>query len=85
MTIPLYFLLILWGIFVGLTVLLSLINLVHIVHYGFWTFQSALFSFLYYGAVIIILFWLWQQLGQFDFNQPLFIIGLPDLTLPASL
>ena len=85
MTITLWFILILWGIFVGATVLLSLVNLFHILHYGFWTFKSAAFSLFYYGTVIIILFWAWQNLGQFDWNQALFTIGTPNLSLPTSL
>ncbi|KKU11316.1 MAG: hypothetical protein UX17_C0082G0003 [Parcubacteria group bacterium GW2011_GWC2_45_7] len=85
MIIPLWSILILWAIFVGVTVLFSLFNLYHILHYGFWTFQSALFSFLYYGIVIIIIFWTLQQLPQFDWSQPIFTLGRPDLSLPDSL
>ena len=85
MIIPLWTILLLWAIFVGFTVLLSLVNLFHILHYGFWTFKSALFSLFYYGTVAIILFWAWQEIGQFDLSQPLFIIGKPELSLPTSL
>lgn len=85
MIIPLWTILILWCVFVGLIVLLSLFNLFHILHYGFWTFKSALFSFFYYGAVIIILYWAWTQIGQFDWATPLFTIGQPDLSMPTSL
>ena len=84
MIIPLWTILLLWAIFVGFTVLLSLVNLFHILHYGFWTFKSALFSLLYYGTVIIILFWAWQELGQFDLSQPLFTVGKSNFSLPAS-
>lgn len=84
MVIPLWIILILWGIFVGATAILSLVNLFHILHYGFWTFKSALFSLIYYGVVIIILYWAWGELSQFDWNQPLFTIGTPDFSLPTS-
>ena len=85
MAIPLWIILVLWGIFVGFTVLLSLVNLFHILHYGFWTFKSALFSLFYYGTVIIILYWAWLELGNFDWNQTLFTFGLPDFSKPPSL
>lgn len=85
MIIPLWYLLIVWGVFVGLTVILSLANLFHILHYGFWTFKSALFSLFYYGAVIIILYWAWIHIGQFDWNQTLFTIGTPEFNIPTSL
>lgn len=85
MVLPLWSILILWVIFVGATVILSLVNLYHLLHYGFWTFKSALFSFLYYGVVIIVLYFTWTQLGQFDWSQPAFTIGKPNLTLPTSL
>ncbi|MBI2552495.1 hypothetical protein HYW17_04325 [Candidatus Uhrbacteria bacterium] len=85
MTIPLWFILVLWGIFIGFTVLLSLVNLFHILHYGFWTFKSALFSLFYYGAVIIILYWAWTELGSFNWNQPLVTFGIPAFSIPASL
>ncbi|MDO8505793.1 MAG: hypothetical protein Q7S48_04425 [bacterium] len=85
MSILLWHILILWALFVGFTVLLSLINLFHLVHYGFWTFKSALFSLLYYGTVAIILFWAVTQILQLDFNQILFTIGRPNLSLPTSL
>lgn len=85
MIIPLWTLLLVWGLFVGFVILLSLVNLFHLLHYGFWTFKSALFAFFYYGAVIIILFWAWRELGQFDWSQTLFTIGRPDLSLPTSL
>ncbi len=85
MIISLWVILIFWAVFVGITVLLSLVNLFHILHYGFWTFKSALFSFFYYGAVVIIIFWAWQELGQFDWSAPLFTFNKPDLNLPTSL
>ena len=85
MTVLLWHVLIIWGIFVGFTVLLSLVNLFHLVHYGFFSFKSALFSLLYYGAVAIILFWALQELGQFNGHQELFTIGRPNLSLPTSL
>lgn len=85
MIIPLWVILIIWAIFVGATVLLSLVNLFHILHYGFWTFKSALFSFFYYGVVIIVLYWTWGQLGNFDWSQPLFTFNKPELSLPTSL
>ena len=84
MTIPLYYLLIPWAIVIGITVLLSLVNLFHLVHYGFFTFRSALFCMLYYGAVAIVLFWTFQELSQFDWHQVLLTIGKPDLSLPKS-
>lgn len=82
MVIPLSVIIVVWAVFVGVMVLLSLINLFHLVHYGFFTFKSALFSLLYYGTVAIVLFWAIQALGQFDFNQPAFTIGVPDTTFP---
>ncbi len=82
MIIQLWVILIFWAVFVGFTVLLSLMNLFHLVHYGFFTFKSALFSFLYYGVVAIVLFWAVQQVMQFDFNQTVFTIGVPDTTFP---
>lgn len=85
MVIPFWSLLVLWGVFVAVTVIFSLINLYHILHYGFWTFKSALFAFLYYGAVIIILFWAWQTIPQLDWSQPLFSVGKSSFTLPTTL
>lgn len=85
MIIPLWIILIIWGGFITATVLLSLINLFHILHYGFWTFKSAVFSLLYYGTVIIVLYWTWGQLGNFDWNQALFTFNKPELSLPTSL
>lgn len=85
MIIPLWTILILWALFVGATVLLSLVNLFHILHYGFWTFKSAVFALLYYGTVIVVLYWTWGQLGNFDWGQPLFTFGQPDFSLPTSL
>ena len=85
MIIPLWTILIVWAVFVGFTVLLSLVNLFHLVHYGFFTFKSALFSLLYYGIVAIVLFWAIQALAPFDFNQPAFTIGAPDTEFPVSL
>lgn len=85
MIIPLWTILIIWGVFIAATVFLSLINLFHILHYGFWTFKSAVFSLLYYGTVIIVLYWTWGQLGNFDWNQAIFTIGTPNLSLPTSI
>ncbi len=85
MVIPLWVIIALWGVFIGLTVLLSLINLFHILHYGFWTFKSAIFSLAYYGSVIIILYWAWVQLGNFDWNQQFFSFDLPNFSAPPSL
>lgn len=83
--IPLWTVLLLWALFVGATVLLSLVNLYHLLHYGFWTFKSALFSLLYYGTVIILLYWTWTQFVQFDWSVPLFTIGQPNFSLPTTL
>ena len=85
MIIPLWVILIAWSIFVGITILLSIANLFHILHYGFWTFKSAVLSLFYYGAVLIILYWVWTQLPQFDWQQTLFTIGTPEFNIPTSL
>ncbi|MBI4135423.1 hypothetical protein HY477_01680 [Candidatus Uhrbacteria bacterium] len=75
MTIPLVFLLIPYAVIIGLVILFSFVNLYHLLHYGFFYFSAALFTYLFYGAVAIILFWAYQELSAVNWSSAVLIIG----------
>ena len=75
MTIPLVLFLIPYAIIIGLIILLSLMNLYHLLHYGFFYFGAALFSYIFYGLVAIVLFWAYQELNIVAWTQAVLIIG----------
>lgn len=75
MTIPLVLFLIPYAIIIGLIILLSLMNLYHLLHYGFFYFGAALFSYIFYGVVIIVLFWTYQELNIVNWQEAVLVIG----------
>ncbi len=77
MTIPLVFFLIPYALIIGLIILLSFLNLYHLLHYGFFYFSAALFTYLFYGIVAIILFWTYQELNLVDWQNAFLTIGNP--------
>lgn len=75
MTIPLWALLIPYGIILVLFVFFTLMNLYHLVRFGFLTFGSVIFFLMFAGASAFVLVTAWQGLGSVDWNQPLFNFG----------
>lgn len=75
MTIPLWALLIPYGIILVLFVFFTLMNLYHLVRFGFFTFGAVMFFLMFTGASAFVLMTAWQSLGSVDWNQPLFNFG----------
>lgn len=74
MILPLWSLLIVYGVILFIFVLFTLLNIVHILRYGFWNFPSALFVLTYLFLTAVLLLWTYQVLIEVDWFQPLYII-----------
>jgi len=75
MILPLYLILIPYGLVLAVFVVFSLFNLFHLVRYGFWNFHSALFVLIYLFISAALLLWTWQVLADTDWSMPLTEIG----------
>ena len=75
MSVPLVLIVIPYAIVVGLALLISLVNLYHLLHYGFFDFEAALFTYFFYGFVIILMFWAWRELSAIDWASATLILG----------
>lgn len=71
MALPLWLILIPYGLVLVFFVVFSLFNIFHLVHYGFWKFSSALFvlCFLFISAAWLL--WTYQALVDTDWQIPL--------------
>lgn len=89
MTIPLWALLIPYGLVAALFVIFSFFNLYHLIRFGFITFGSALFFLIYLGASAIILMVTWSSLQGIDWSMPFFSfqngVGIEDRFFGSSL
>lgn len=71
MTLPLYLILLPYGLILAIFVLFSLFNIFHLVHYGFWKFSSALFVLCYLFVNAAWLLWTYQALADIDWSMPI--------------
>jgi hypothetical protein len=80
MTFSLWLTLIPYGLILVVFVLFSFFNLFHLLRYGFWNFQSALFVLVYLFVSAALLLWTYQALANTDWSYPLYSAeGLPNI------
>jgi hypothetical protein len=72
MVLPLWLVLIPYGLILATFLLFSFFNLWHLFHFGFFTFSSALFVLAYLFISAALLLWTYQSLKEVDWSQPLY-------------
>ena len=78
MVIPLWSILIPYGLILLIFVVFSVFNLYHLFKFGFLNFSSVLFTLIFLFVSAALLLWTYQKLEFIDWYQPLYIFdGLP--------
>lgn len=75
MIIPLYTLLIIYGIFLIVFCTFFAINFFHILRTGTTTLGSFIITFIIMALSVVTLYGTWYYLKQFDWQQPLFTLN----------
>lgn len=68
MSIPYYIFLIIYLVGVLVFFILSVLNLYHIVRFGFFRFSSVLITFIYLGAAVVIILLTLNALANVDWQ-----------------
>lgn len=75
MTIPLVLFLIPYAIVIGLVIIFAIVNLYHLLHYGFFYFGAALATYVFFGIIAVVLLWAFQELSTVNWAQSTLTIG----------
>ena len=79
--IPLYALLVVYGLFLLACLGFFAVNVGNVIRSGTFTFANFLATFLFISGVAIVVWFTWYALQGVDWTQSLFSIGGTDLTI----
>jgi hypothetical protein len=75
MSIPLIYFFIPYALLMVIIVTIAIMSLYHLLHYGFFYFGAALATYAFFGILIVVLFWNYQELSSIDWGSATLYLG----------